>query len=76
MAIPEVQVEPLGEGWNKYSMTQEVQACRTGWRGAWDAFVAAITRNPRRTIAQPATLTITVKNRPGLITDIQLEIKQ
>lgn len=76
MSTPEVHVQPLGQGWAKHSMSQTIQANRTGWCGVWDALVAAITRRPRLTVSQPVTMSVSVKSRPGFMTDLTLEIKQ
>ncbi|MBU3577505.1 hypothetical protein [Polynucleobacter sp. UK-Kesae-W10] len=55
--------------------------CRGGWLGVWDAFVSAITRKPRFTIAQPVTLSVWAKCAEGVtpqlsITQTQLEAHQ
>jgi hypothetical protein len=39
----------------RYSITNEIQAYRTGWRGVWDAVKAALTRHPRLTVSTPVT---------------------
>ena len=42
-------------GWTQHVLTEMVPMHRTGWPGVWDAFVSAITRNPRLAIAKPVT---------------------
>jgi hypothetical protein len=67
--------------WQQYSVTQMVDMHRGGWLGAWDAFVAALLRKPRLSVAQPMTLSVWVKAPNGhetklSITQTQLETHQ
>jgi hypothetical protein len=67
--------------WQQHGITQQIQMCRTGWLGAWDAFVAALLRRPQFTVATPVTLSIWAKCPEGTvpvlsITQTQLETHQ
>lgn len=64
--------------WKQYTVTQTIDMHRSGWLGAWDALVAAITKRPRFTVAQPVTLSAWVKCPEGVtpklsITQMQME---
>lgn len=54
-------VEEHGKEWSRCWDTCTVQAYRTGWRGAWDAFKAALFRRDRLQVAQDVTLSLYVK---------------
>jgi hypothetical protein len=56
--------------WRKVVQMGEVEMHRTGWRGALDAVVAAITNRPRRTINEPVTFSVWVKTDQ----EVKLEI--
>jgi len=44
--------------WKRYTLTQNVDCVRDGWRGVWDAVVAAVTNRPRRVNARPMTFSV------------------
>ena len=56
--------------WRKVVQMGEVEMHRTGWRGALDAVVAAITNRPRRTFNEPVTFSVWVKTDQ----EVKLEI--
>jgi hypothetical protein len=56
--------------WRKVVQTGEVEMHRTGWRGALDAVVAAITNRPRHTVNEPVTFSVWVKTDQ----EVKLEI--
>jgi hypothetical protein len=56
--------------WRKVVQMGEVEMHRTGWRGALDAVVAAITNRPRRTVNEPVTFSVWVKTNQ----EVKLEI--
>ena len=56
--------------WRKVVQMGEVEMHRTGWRGALDAVVAAITNRPRRTVNEPVTFSVWVKTDQ----EVKLEI--
>lgn len=58
------------EEWKRHSITQTFPACRTGWKGVWDAFKSAITKNPRLTVPKDFTFSCYAKG------DIQLHMAQ
>ena len=43
--------------WTRYEVSHTIQAHRTGWRGAYDAIVSAITGQPRLSV--PAKIKVT-----------------
>lgn len=43
--------------WKRYELAYTIQAHRTGWRGAFDAIVSAITGRPR--VAVPTAIIVT-----------------
>ena len=49
--------------WQQMMTTTLVPCVREGWRGVWDALVAAIKGNPRLTIATPVTYSVYVKTQ-------------
>lgn len=44
--------------WQKVGGAVLVEMTRPGWRGVWDAIVAAITNRPRHTATHELTLTL------------------
>lgn len=65
-------------GWKHHTLTQTVEAHREGWAGAWDAFVAALLRRPRLTVARDVTVSFWAKAEEGVsmgcsITQAQVE---
>jgi len=77
----ETAPEAASGGWRQHVITQVVEMHRSGWLGAWDAFVAALLRKPRLSVAQPMTLSAWVKAPNGhktqlSITQTQLETHQ
>ena len=68
----------LTNEWKRYTHTSVVSRYREGWHGAWDALVAAITRNPRFTIRENVTVSVWAKagyNGPEAY-HISLEVKE
>lgn len=66
---------PGGPPWQQMKVTHDIEAYRTGWRGAWDALKAAITGDPRLTV--PAKLTFSVWLKAGdALTFPQVEFSQ
>ena len=68
-------------GWRQHTITQTIEMHRDGWPGAWDAFIAALTRKPRFAVATPVTLSIWAKCAEGVvpnlsITQTQLEVSR
>jgi hypothetical protein len=68
-------------GWTQHVVTQMVEMHRSGWLGAWDAFVSALLRKPRLSVAQPMTLSAWIKAPKGKapvlsITQMQVETHQ
>lgn len=51
--------------WERKAITTIIPAHRTGWPGAWDAIVAAITGQPRLTVPTPYTFSVMVKVSKG-----------
>ena len=47
--------------WKQYHIQQQMELQRTGWIGAWDALVSAVTRKPRIAITQPVTISFWAK---------------
>jgi len=71
----------MSGSWRQHSVTQMVDMHRSGWLGAWDAFVAALLRRPRFLTPQPMTLSAWIKAPEGTtptmsITQMQLETHQ
>lgn len=67
-------------GWKNYTLTQSIEAHRDGWAGAWDAFVAALLRRPRFSVARDVTVSFWAKAEDGKsvgcsITQVQAESK-
>lgn len=61
--------------WKQYHFKQNVTMHRDGWRGVWDALASAITRNPRRTITQPISISFWAKHKADVnFASVQLEI--
>ena len=56
--------------WRKVVQMGEMPMHRTGWRGAWDSIVAAVTNRPRRTVNEPVTFSVWVKTDQ----EVRLEI--
>lgn len=48
-------------GWRKVCAQQALPVHRTGWPGAWDALLAALTGRPRLTTPRPFSLSVMVK---------------
>jgi hypothetical protein len=62
--------------WKQYTVQQTTLMGRTGWLGAWDALVSAITGKPRHVIMQPITLSFWAKAGADVsFTQVQAEIK-
>jgi hypothetical protein len=47
--------------WKQVVKYGEMPMHRTGWLGAWDAILAAITKKPRLTVNEPVTFSVWVK---------------
>lgn len=61
--------------WQQYTLTQTIDMHRQGWLGAWDAIVAAITKQPRFAVARPVTLSFWAKGNPEYsLAQTQLEV--
>lgn len=56
--------------WRQIVTVGEMPLHRTGWRGAWDAVVAAATGNPRLTVNETVTFSAWVKTDQ----EVRLEI--
>lgn len=56
----------MADDWQYKSITQNLDCVRTGWPGAWDAFLDALLRRPRTTFARPVTFSIFVKGEAQL----------
>jgi hypothetical protein len=54
--------------WRRVEITQTIQAHRKGWRGAWDAIVAAVRKQNRLTV--PVDITFSVMTN----TDVELKV--
>jgi hypothetical protein len=60
--------------WRQYSIQQSIQAHRTGWLGAWDALVSAITGKPRFTFTQPITISWWARHGANVVVNgVQVE---
>lgn len=55
------QVKDVGNDWKRFVVAFKIEACRTGWRGAWDALRSAVTGDNRLTVLQDVTLSAYVK---------------
>lgn len=69
--VIETRSEDAGNGWSRPSASFSIDAHRGGWRGAWDAFVAALLRRPRLTVPRELTMSMCVK--PGGQPDAQIQ---
>ena len=49
--------------WKTISVTHTIPACRTGWPGVWDAFIAALLR--RKVFATPTPVCFSVRVKGG-----------
>jgi hypothetical protein len=67
---PQQNVHDVGNDWSRRWISGTFPMHRTGWSGLWDAFKAAITRTPRRTV--PTELTFSVYTKPGENKDVLL----
>lgn len=62
--------------WKQYSLVQSMPMHRSGWIGAWDALVAAITRKPRASFPTDVTISFYAKaSSETSFTGIQAEFK-
>ena len=62
--------------WKMYSYQQQVEVYRSGWRGVWDALVAAITGKPRLLVVKPITISFWAKHNADVrIANTQVEGK-
>ncbi len=62
----------VGNGWTYRSITGNFPMHRKGWRGAWDAFKAAILRKKRRTVPTELTFSVYTKGDAILVWGGQL----
>jgi len=63
--------------WKQYTIQQTMPMGRTGWLGAWDALVAAITGKDRHAIMQPITISFWAKAGADVsFTQVQAEIQE
>lgn len=53
--------ELMANEWRQIAKVGAISLNRTGWRGAWDAVIAAATNKPRRTVNQTVTFSVWVK---------------
>lgn len=51
----------IPNGWRKVCEQQVLPVHRTGWPGAWDALVAAVTGRPRLTAPRAFSVSVLVK---------------
>lgn len=64
--------------WQQYQVKTEMPLHRQGWRGVYDAIVAAVTRAPRITVQTPVTLSFWAKgSTPAIaINGVSLEAQR
>ena len=66
------QLSQSNEEWRQCIQSGKIRVLRTGWYGAWDALVAAVTRRSQLTVEEEVTFSVWVKGRQ----DVKLEIRQ
>ena len=52
--------------WEQQQITGKVEACRTGWLGAWDAFKSAVTGDARIVVTKEVTFSVWAKGNCDL----------
>lgn len=63
--------------WKQYTIQQTMPMLRTGWIGAWDALVEAITGKHRQVIMQPVTISFWAKASADVsFTQVQAEVNK
>jgi len=60
------------DNWKMISKTGTVDFYRGGWLGVWDAFVAVVKRDKRKTIPTPITCSVWVNAPEGQ--EVELKI--
>jgi hypothetical protein len=59
--------EKVGNGWTRRWITGTFPMHRTGWHGVWDAFMAAIHGQPRRTVPTDLTFSVYTKGERDVL---------